>query len=172
MPACLAPLLEGFVERLLHVDAVLARAARAPHQLEARKLLEANLAALESCSYLSYRGISLYALSNSRRHASVIMTKYSSTPSTFASTSWRALSSSRSRTLSANGLASASRTFSASSPISCAQKRAKPNQAVSLISLRVRGQWLLGVAQDCNPRIDNGSFVPSIAHHCKVLRAG
>lgn len=27
MPACLAPLLEGLVERLLHVDAVLARRA-------------------------------------------------------------------------------------------------------------------------------------------------
>src|SRR5829696_7948757 len=58
-------------------------------------------------------------------------TRYSSTPSTSASTSWRALSSSSSRTLSANGLASASRSFSASSPISCAQKPAKPNQAVS-----------------------------------------
>lgn len=30
MPACLAPLLEGLVERLLHVDAVLARRAAEP----------------------------------------------------------------------------------------------------------------------------------------------
>src|SRR5215208_3967655 len=58
------------------------------------------------------------------------MAWYSSTPSTSASTPWRALNSSRSRTLSANGLASASRSFSASSPISCAQKPAKPNQGV------------------------------------------
>src|SRR5215211_5640488 len=60
-----------------------------------------------------------------------MMAKYSSMPSTSASTSWRTLNSSSSRTLSANGLATTSRSFSASSPISCAQKPAKPNQAVS-----------------------------------------
>src|SRR5215217_4600646 len=39
-------------------------------------------------------------------------------------------------------------------------------------SLRVCGQWLLGVAQNCESRIGKGFCVPCIAHCCRVLRAG
>jgi hypothetical protein len=39
-------------------------------------------------------------------------------------------------------------------------------------SLRVRGQWLLSVAQVCEFRIDHGFSVPSFARHCRALRAG
>jgi hypothetical protein len=45
-------------------------------------------------------------------------------------------------------------------------------RTADLISLRVRGQWLLGVAQDCNPRIDNGSFVPYMAHLLQGIACG
>jgi hypothetical protein len=45
-------------------------------------------------------------------------------------------------------------------------------RTADLISLRVRGQWLLGVAQDCNPRIDNGSFVPYIAYLLQGIACG
>jgi hypothetical protein len=38
--------------------------------------------------------------------------------------------------------------------------------------LRVRGQWLLSVAGICISRISKRIFVPSFAHHCRVLRAG
>jgi hypothetical protein len=39
-------------------------------------------------------------------------------------------------------------------------------------SLRVCGQWLLGVARICKSRIANGFSVPSIAHYCRVLHPG
>jgi hypothetical protein len=39
-------------------------------------------------------------------------------------------------------------------------------------SLRVRGQWLLRVADGCKSRIGKGFSVPCIAHNCRVLRAG
>jgi hypothetical protein len=39
-------------------------------------------------------------------------------------------------------------------------------------SLRVCGQWLLGVAEVCNYRVDKRFSVPCIAHYCRPLRAG
>jgi hypothetical protein len=39
-------------------------------------------------------------------------------------------------------------------------------------SLRVSGQGLLSVAQDCKSRINKGLSVPCIAQYCRVLRAG
>jgi hypothetical protein len=39
-------------------------------------------------------------------------------------------------------------------------------------SLRVCGQWLLGVAQVCESRINKRFIVPSIARYCSVLRPG
>ena len=39
-------------------------------------------------------------------------------------------------------------------------------------SLRVCGQWLLGVARACKSRIGNRVSVPCIAHYCRVLRPG
>jgi hypothetical protein len=39
-------------------------------------------------------------------------------------------------------------------------------------SLRVCGQWLLGVAGVCKFGISKGFSVPCIAHHCRMLRAG
>jgi hypothetical protein len=45
-------------------------------------------------------------------------------------------------------------------------------RTADLISLRVRGQWLLSVAQACKSRIGKGFCVLCIAHHCRVLRAG
>ena len=50
-------------------------------------------------------------------------------------------------------------------------RRADSNR-FPLLQLRVRGQWLLGVAGDCNSRIVKGISVPCIAHYCRVLRAG
>ncbi len=41
-----------------------------------------------------------------------------------------------------------------------------------LPSLRVRVQWLLSFAEDCKTRITRRFLIPSIAHHCRVLRAG
>jgi hypothetical protein len=39
-------------------------------------------------------------------------------------------------------------------------------------TLRVHGQWLLNVARVCISRISKRIFVPSFAHHCRVLHAG
>ena len=39
-------------------------------------------------------------------------------------------------------------------------------------SLRVCGQWLLGVAGVCKSRIEEGFSVLCIAHYCRVLRPG
>jgi hypothetical protein len=39
-------------------------------------------------------------------------------------------------------------------------------------SLRVCGQWLLGVAGVCKSRIDKGFSVPCVAHDYRTLRAG
>jgi len=41
-----------------------------------------------------------------------------------------------------------------------------------LLQLRVRGQWLLSVAEACKSCIDNGFSVPCIAHYCRELRPG
>src|SRR5215203_3770492 len=45
-------------------------------------------------------------------------------------------------------------------------------RTADLISLRVCGQWLLGVAQPCKSCIDKRLIVLSFAHRCRVLRAG
>src|SRR5919107_1284407 len=45
-------------------------------------------------------------------------------------------------------------------------------RTADLISLRVCGQWLLDVAQDCIFSIGKECLVPSIAHYCRVLRPG
>jgi hypothetical protein len=39
-------------------------------------------------------------------------------------------------------------------------------------SLRVCGQWLLSVARACKSRISKGLSILSLAHYCRVLRAG
>jgi hypothetical protein len=39
-------------------------------------------------------------------------------------------------------------------------------------SLRVFGQLLLSVAEDCKSPIGKGVSVPSLARRCRVLRAG
>jgi hypothetical protein len=45
-------------------------------------------------------------------------------------------------------------------------------RTADLISLRVCGQWLLGVAEDCKTRISKRLLVLAIAHNCTVLRPG
>jgi hypothetical protein len=45
-------------------------------------------------------------------------------------------------------------------------------RTADLISLRVCGQWLLSVAEDCKARISKGVSILSIAHYCRVLRPG
>jgi hypothetical protein len=45
-------------------------------------------------------------------------------------------------------------------------------RTADLISLRVRGQWLLSVAGICNHHLGKGFSVPCIVYYCKALRAG
>ncbi len=48
----------------------------------------------------------------------------------------------------------------------------RADSTADLISLRVCGQWLLGVAWVCNFRIDKGVSVPCLARHCRALHPG
>src|SRR5215203_2518565 len=52
------------------------------------------------------------------------------------------------------------------------QRADERTRTADLFSLRVCGQWLLSVAGACKSCISKRSFVPSIAHYCRVLRAG
>ena len=57
--------------------------------------------------------------------------------------------------------------------LSMGKKRAdERTRTADLTSLRVRGKWLLRVAGACKSRIANGFSVLSIAHYCRILRAG
>ena len=53
-------------------------------------------------------------------------------------------------------------------------ERGEPTSGLEPLScsLRVCGQWLLSVAQNCKSRISKRFIVPSIAHYCRVLRSG
>jgi hypothetical protein len=53
------------------------------------------------------------------------------------------------------------------------KKRAdERTRTADLISLRVCGQWLLGVAHACKSRINRRSLVLSVARYCRALRLG
>jgi hypothetical protein len=56
------------------------------------------------------------------------------------------------------------------------QRKREPTSGLknrlSLLQLRVCGQWLLGVAEVCKFRIDKGSSVLCVAHYCRVLHPG
>ena len=51
------------------------------------------------------------------------------------------------------------------------QRADERTRTADLTSLRVRGQWLLGVGWVCKLRIGKGFSVPCIAHYRRVLRA-
>src|SRR5215208_544609 len=50
-------------------------------------------------------------------------------------------------------------------------RRADSNR-LPLLQLRVCGQWLPKIAQECKSRISKQFLVPSIAHYCRALRPG
>ncbi len=59
-----------------------------------------------------------------------------------------------------------------SSPRSNKEPTSGLENRLPLLQLRVRGRWLLSVAQACKTRLDKRFFVPCIVHYCRVLRAG
>jgi hypothetical protein len=61
------------------------------------------------------------------------------------------------------------RVFRLGKPIKRVDERTR---SADLLQLRVCGQWLLRVAEDCISRISKRIFVLSFAHYCRALRLG